>query len=171
MRYVVPMLLLALGACGDEGPKPVIPVAVATIEQVNREISVKLDEQTAAADKLELAKAEALERARFVDVLEEPLNRWLETYAQLIGKKANEVTQARATMLTIRNEMSAAPTTQCTLIARDKIFRGMDEVSAVVAAFADVRGAVPEDLPRRLGEGEFAVREGARELIACKEGR
>jgi len=120
---------------------------------------------------VELAKAEAADRARFVEVLEEPLNRWLAIYAPLIGKKANEVVQARATMSAIRNEMSAAPTTQCTLIAREKIFRGMDEVAAVLAAFADVRGPVPEELPRRLGEGEFAVREGAGDLIACKEGR
>ncbi len=171
MRYVVPILLLVLAACGDDKPKAVTAVAVVSVEQMNREITVRLDEQKAAAEKVELAQAEAAERARFVEVLEEPLNRWLATYGQLIGKKANEVAQARAMMSTIRSEMSAASTTQCTLTAREKIFRGMDEVTAALAAFADVKGPVPEELPKRLGEGEFAVREGARDLVACKDGR
>jgi len=171
MRYVVPILLLALAACGDDKSKAVSVVAVTTVEQMNREISVRLEQQKAAAEKLELAKAEAADRIRFVEVLQGPLDKWGELYARLPGKQPKEVVEIGTKMAAIRAEMSATATTPCTFNAREKIFRGMDQVTAVMEAFKGIRRAVPEELSIKLGIGETIAREGARDLIACKEGR
>jgi len=171
MRYFVPILLLLLAACGDDKPKAVNAVAVTTVEQLNREVSARLEQQKGAAEKVELAKAEVADRLRFTEVLQGPLDKWGELYGQLPGKQPKEVVEIGAKMLAIRAEMSATPTTPCTFSAREKIFRGMDQVNAVLEAFKGIQGAVPEELSIKLGIGETVAREGARDLIACKEGR
>ena len=171
MRVWLPICLLLLTACGDEKQKPVVPVAVTSISQMNREISSRLDEQMAAAEKIAVAKAEEADRIRFAEVLQAPLDKWGALYWQLPGKQLNEVIEIGAMMAAIRVEMNATATTPCTFNARQKIFSGMDQVNAVMEAFKGVTGAVPEELSIKLGIGEAVAREGAGDLIACKEGR
>ncbi len=160
-----------LSGCGDDSPKGVTAAPVTSVEQMNKEISGRLEEQKEAAEKVAAAEAEKADRIRFVEVLQAPLDRWGELYSQLPGKSPKEVVEIGTKMAAIRTEMIATPTTPCTFPAREKIFQGMDEVNSVIEAFKTLKGDVPEELPKRLGIGETAAREGARDLIACKEGR
>jgi hypothetical protein len=137
---------------------------------MNNEISGRLEQQKNAAEKVALVEAEKADRIRFVEVLETPLLQWRGMYAQLAGKKTSEVVEVSAKMRAIRTEMGSSPTTQCTVAARETIFRGMDEVHSVIDAFKDVSGPVPPELAKRLGDAEAAVRMGAAELSACRLG-
>ncbi len=173
---IVMIACAALVGCGDDKARGVTTrgvtaVPMQSVEQLNQKITQRLNAQKAAADKIALAQSEAADRVRFVEVLKEPFDKWAELYLQLPGKPPKDVTEIADKMATIRSEMSATPTTQCTFNAREKLFRGMDEVSAVMEAFLKVQEPAPEELRIRLGEAETATREGARELVACKEAR
>ncbi len=168
---IVMIACAALVGCGDDKARGVTAVPVKSVEQLNQEITQRLNAQKAAADKIALAQSEAAERVWFVEVLTEPFEKWSALYLQLPGKPPKDVTEIAGKMAIIRSEMSAPRTTQCTFNAREKLFRGMDEVSAVMEAFLKVQEPAPEELRIRLGEAEMATHEGARDLVACKEAR
>ncbi len=178
MRRLTPMFAkcLVIGTatllvgCGDEKPQTVV-APVTPVEQMNAEISGRLEQQKQDADKAAAAAAETADRIRFVEVLQDPLDKWGELYNSLPGKPPKEVVEIGAKMAAIRAEMTATPTTPCTFTAREKIFRGMDQVNSVMEAFKSVKGDVPEELPKRLGIGETTAREGARDLLACNDVR
>jgi hypothetical protein len=165
---VAASISVALVGCGDDKPKGVVAAPVTSVEQMNNEISGRLEQQKEAAEKVALVESEKADRLRFVEVLETPLNQWRSLYGQLAGKKTTEVVEMSAKMRAIRADMGSTPTTQCTVAARETIFRGMDEVHSVIDAFKDINGPVPEELAKRLGNAEAAVRMGAGELAACR---
>ena len=168
MRYVVPILLLALAACGDDKSKAVSVVTVTTVEQMNREISARLSEQKAAAEKLELAKAVAADKVRFVAVLQGPLDQWNERFYRINGGTLREMIELGKQMRVFRNEMTAVPTTICTAVPRDTIVQGMEAVLAVIAGIEASKGeAVPADISTKFGAADQTIRQGARELGAC----
>ena len=168
MRYVVPILLLALAACGDDKSKAVSVVTVTTVEEMNREISARLSEQKAAAEKLELAKAVAADKVRFVAVLQGPLDQWNERFYRINGGTLREMIELGKQMRVFRNEMTAVPTTICTAVPRDTIVQGMEAVLAVIAGIEASKGeAVPADISTKFGAADQTIRQGARELGAC----
>jgi len=168
MRYLIPILLLLLVACGDDKPKAVIASAVTTVEQMIREISGKLDAQKAAAEKVELAKAEAADKARFVAVLQGPLDQWNERFYRINGGTLREMIELGKQMQVFRNEMSAVPTTLCTAVPRDTIVGGMEIVLAIIAGVEASKGeVVPADISTKFGAADQTIRQGARELGAC----
>ena len=171
MRVCLLICLLLLVGCSDDKQKAVVPAPMKSIAQLNLEISSRFDEQMAVAEKLAQAKSEEAERIRFTELLQGPLEQWIELSGQLPGKKLKEGIEIGAKMAAIRVEMSTLPTTPCTLSARQKIFSGMDQVNDALEALKSVKGAMPEALTIKLGIGENVAHEGAIELIACKKSR
>jgi hypothetical protein len=167
--YSLAAIALLIAGCGDDKPAAPASVPVVTVAQQNAEIEQRLDTQKLAQERAALAEAQAADRIRFAEVLQRPLDQWGELYGQLPGKQPKEVAEIGAKMQAIRAEMQATPTTPCTFAAREKIFQGMDQVGAVINEFRSLTGAVPESLGKRLGEGESVAREGARDLIVCKD--
>jgi uncharacterized protein YcfL len=168
MRYVVPILLLLLVGCGDDKPKDAAAAPVTTVEQMIRNISARLDTQKAAAEKLELAKAVAADKARFVAVLQGPLDQWNERFYRINGGTLREMIELGKQMQASRNEMTAVPTTTCTAVPRDTIVAGMDIVLAIIAGIEASKGeAVPADISTSFSTADQTIRQGAVALAAC----
>jgi HAMP domain-containing protein len=159
---------LFLVACSEEKPRQLEAAPVTSVQQQSREIAERFNAEMATQAKA--AEVEATKRSRneLVEAVQKPLDKWGELYAQLPGKQAKEINDLAAQMRAIRSEMEAIATNGCTFEARAKIFRGMDDIHAMLGEFNKLTPAGNDSFAVRMGTAEAIAREGARDLLGCR---
>lgn len=146
------LMCASLGACGEKKNTAVEPVPVTSVAQQDREIAERLAAQKANLEAKSVQEGEAAERQRFVKLVQDPADRWVNAYAQLAGKKAAELDPIIAEFRASRAALATVPTSTCTLPKRDAILAAMDKVLAVMNEFKAVGGNVGPEFATRPGE-------------------
>lgn len=164
--------LTVLAGCAEEKPKAVEAVPLTSVQQQSREIAERFDATMTEQQKANDMAAAAKDRVLLIEAIQAPLDRWGELYSALPGKQPKEVADLAARMREIRTNMEAIATNSCSFSAREKMFRGMDDIHGLIGEFGKTApGAATDSLATRIGTAEAVVREGARDLLSCREDR
>jgi hypothetical protein len=170
MRMTLLPALLAgtlLAGCGEKKPAQVEPVPVTSVEQQNREIAERLAAQKAENEARAAKEGEAAERARFVNLIQEPVKRWAAAYDKMTGKNFREIDPMLAEMQAARNDISAAPVSACTGSKRDGIVAGMDQVATVFNEFKAAKGE-QSDAGKRAADASLGIYSNFDALESCR---
>jgi hypothetical protein len=157
-----------LTGCGEEKSKAVAPVPVTSVEQMNKEIALRLEQQKQDAEKASAAESEVAERTRFVQIIKTPLNQWASLFLQVNGKTLRETIEMGKSMQAYRTEIASVSTNACTPAARETLLKGIDNVSRIIGGIESSRGEnVPPDIIEQFAAADALVKQGSRELNSC----
>lgn len=158
---------IVLIACEKVEPPKVEPVTVKTLSQQSQEIAERLRTQMAANEAISLRQSEAAERARFVRLIREKIDRWARLDQQLVGKRAHELDDIISKLRSIRSELLSTSTTLCTEPLRDATAANMSTVINLLEDFKAKNGVVVANFSDLLGEQSIKIQFNNSELSSC----
>lgn len=173
MRLPIALLtcLGLLAACNKEPPAPPpIPVESAgeAMKRDNADISRRLEEQKATADKSFNDARAAEDRAKMIDVLSTARESFSRKVDAAFAAKRSTIAPIIKELEVLRTEAEGLPTNNCTLPIKSEMVSGMSSAIEGLNLFVKETGDQSEASKAKMLEGSTKLAGMASSLKACQ---